>query len=117
MRRSQASTPYPSPRPRRPAQDEAAPWRHPPFPHREPSPRTALWNEELYLASGPDRQRLRDQIGLGECMAQQEQARRRLIVVELADEGGEHLLDGQLAVMTGEIGAVAPILPAAEEEY
>ena len=50
-------------------------------------------------------------------MAEQDQRRFRPVVVELADKGGQHLLDRELAVMAREIGAVAPIVAAAEEEH
>src|SRR5260221_9800382 len=77
----------------------------------------ALGHQQRDLALGADGQRLGDQLGLGERLAEQDQGRRRLVVVELADEGGEHLLDRQLPVVAGEIGTIAPILPTAEEEY
>ena len=50
-------------------------------------------------------------------MRQQDQARNRLVVIELGQEGAEDL--GRLggAVGLGIIGAVAPVLAGAEEEH
>ncbi len=73
--------------------------------HREPD------------AAAAQRQRLRDQVLLDQLVAQQHQRRLRPVVVELADERGQHLVGGKLAVMAREIGAVAPIVAAAEEEH
>ncbi len=42
---------------------------------------------------------------------------RRLVVVELGDERFQHLLDGKAFVGAREIGAVAPIVPGAEEKH
>src|SRR5712671_3971407 len=50
-------------------------------------------------------------------MAQQYQPRLRPVIVKLADKGGQHLLDHELRIVLREIGAVAPVLPAPEEEY
>src|SRR6266702_2062113 len=49
-------------------------------------------------------------------MAQQYERGFRSVVVELADERGQHLLNRELAIVAGEIGTVAPILSAAEEK-
>src|SRR5438094_565314 len=62
-----------------------------------------------------ERQRFLDQILLDQRMAEQHQWRFRPVVVELADKGGQHLLYRELAVVAREIGAVAPVLAAAEE--
>src|SRR5262249_28794742 len=47
----------------------------------------------------------------------QDQPRSRLVVVELRQEGAEHLTRTERAVGLREIGAVAPVLPGAEEEH
>src|SRR5215208_8257140 len=49
-------------------------------------------------------------------MTEQDQRRFRPVIIELADKSGQHLLDRELAVVAWEIGAIAPIMPAAEEE-
>ena len=53
---------------------------------------------------------------LGRQLVHQDQRRRRLVGIELGEEGGEHLGQRQVAVMAGEIGAIAEIAAAAEEE-
>ena len=63
------------------------------------------------------RQRLGHEILLGQSVAEQDEGRLRPVVVELADKGGQHLLDRELSVMAGEIGAIAPIVAAAEKKY
>ena len=50
-------------------------------------------------------------------MRQQDELRRQLVVIELGDEGFEHLFDGDALVGAREIGAVAPIVAGAEEEH
>jgi hypothetical protein len=52
-----------------------------------------------------------------ELVRHKDHARRGLVVVELADEGAENLAWGQRRVGLGEVGAVAPVLPGAEEEH
>ena len=47
----------------------------------------------------------------------QDQARRRLVVVELRQERRQHFARPERAVGLGKIGAVAPVLPGAEEEH
>ena len=47
----------------------------------------------------------------------QDQARRRLVVVELRQEGRKHFARPERFVGFGKIGAVAPVLPGAEEEH
>jgi hypothetical protein len=48
---------------------------------------------------------------------QEEQTRAGLVVVELGEEGTQHLGRLQRRIGLGEIGAVAPVLPGAEEEH
>ena len=64
-----------------------------------------------------ERQRLLDQLLLGQPMAEQHQRRFWPVVVELADKRAQHVLDRELAIVAREIGAIAPILPAAEKEH
>ncbi len=49
-------------------------------------------------------------------MREQHEARRRLVVVELGHDRGQHLLRRQAAVGAREDRAVAPVLLVAEEE-
>src|ERR1700681_3125064 len=49
-------------------------------------------------------------------MAQQHKRGFWAVIVKLTNEGGQHLLDRKLPVVAREIGSVAPILAAAEEE-
>ena len=71
---------------------------------------------ERHLAVGLQAQRLGQQVGILDIMRHQDQARRRLVVIELRDEGGEHLAGLDLAVMAREEGLIAPVLAGAEEE-
>ncbi len=64
---------------------------------------------ECDLAPGLDRQRLGDQRLLGQRMADQHGRRRRLVVVELADERGQHIGRLEAALMAREIGPIAEI--------
>ncbi len=48
---------------------------------------------------------------------QQDQLRRRLVVVELRQERGQHLLRRERFLRARKIGAVAPVLSGAEEEH
>ena len=58
-----------------------------------------------------------DQRLLLHLVGQQDEARAGLVVVELGEEGPQHLGFRQGAVGAGIIGAVAPILAGAEEEH
>ena len=49
-------------------------------------------------------------------MTEHDERRFTAIVVKLTDKRGQHLLDGELAVVAREIGAIAPILAPAKEE-
>ena len=44
-------------------------------------------------------------------------ARTRLVVIELRKKRAQHLAGGERAIGFGEIGAIAPVLPGAEEEH
>jgi hypothetical protein len=48
---------------------------------------------------------------------QQDEFRRRLVVVELREERAQHLFRREGFLRAREIGAVAPVLPGAEEEH
>jgi hypothetical protein len=48
---------------------------------------------------------------------QQDELRRRLVVVELREEGAQHFFRRERLLRAREIGAVAPVLPGAEEEH
>src|SRR5260370_39706859 len=50
-------------------------------------------------------------------MVGQQQPGWRFVGVELPDEGGKNVCDAKLSIMGRKIGAVAPVLPAAKEEY
>ena len=50
-------------------------------------------------------------------MRQQDEFRRRLVVVELREERGQHFLRRERLLRAREIGAVAPVLAGAEEEH
>jgi hypothetical protein len=54
---------------------------------------------------------------LFERMRDEDEARAGLVVVELREEGAQHLRFAQGRVRLGEIGPVAPVLSRAEEEY
>ena len=62
-------------------------------------------------------ERLLQQRALLDLVGEQDQLRRRLVVVELGEEGAEHLAGLERLVGAREIGAVAPVLPGAEEEH
>ncbi len=69
------------------------------------------------LVPGAQRQRLGQQPARGDLVREQDELRRRLVVVELGDKGFQHLLHREALVGAGEIGAVAPIVAVAEEEH
>jgi len=50
-------------------------------------------------------------------MRQQDQLRRRLVVVELREERAQHLAGLEALVGARKVRAVAPVLPGAEEEH
>src|SRR2546423_5294804 len=50
-------------------------------------------------------------------MRQQDEFRRWLVVIELREERGQHFLRRERLLCAGKIGAVAPVLAGAEEEY
>ena len=78
------------------------------------SPR--LGGEDLDLVPGLTK-RFGQQRAFLDLVRQQDQSRRRLVVVELRQEGAQHLLRRQRLFRAREIGAVALVLPGAEEKH
>ena len=70
-----------------------------------------------HFAAGPLSERLGDQLPFLDLMAQQQQGGRRLVVVELGDEGRQHGDHVQVAVVRGKVGPVAVVAASAEEEH
>ena len=70
-----------------------------------------------HLPVGLQGQGLGQQLVFGRQQVDQQRARRRLVVVELADEGGQHVTQRFGLVVTGEVGAVAPVLAGPVEEH
>ena len=77
----------------------------------------ALGQADFDVALCLQRQRLLEQRARGELVREQDEARHGLVVVELGDEALQHLLEPERAVGLGKVGAVAPVLPAPEEEH
>ena len=63
-----------------------------------------------------ERQSFLHQLLLDELVTEQNERGLGTVVVELADERSQHLLNGELAIMAWEIGPIAPILAPPEEE-
>src|SRR6202023_2657602 len=64
-----------------------------------------------------DRQRIGHQPAFLDFVRQQDEFWRRLVVVELRQERGQHLLGGERSLRARKIRAVAPVLPGAKEEH
>ena len=77
----------------------------------------ALRHPDFDAALGLGGQRIGQQLPARHLVRQQDEARHRLVVVELGDEAFQHLVDGKCAIGPGEVGAVAPVLAGAEEEH
>src|SRR5580700_1928727 len=81
---------------------------------------SSLRNQHLDLATGLQGERLGQECAVGRIVGQEDQAGDRLALVELAKEGVQDAallvrrLDG--VGYPREVGAVAPVLPGAEEE-
>ena len=69
------------------------------------------------LARAREPERLGDQRSRLDVVAQKYLPGRQLVGVELGHEGGEDLGDGRVPLVAREIGAVAVVLTAAEEEH
>ncbi|KAF1856274.1 hypothetical protein Lal_00000685 [Lupinus albus] len=82
----------------------------------QPPPVAPLRHRNLDLAAGRLLQGLRQQIGFRQRPVDQDQARRRHFLVELGKEAGEHLGFLQPFGMAGKERAMAPVLPAPDEE-
>ncbi|MEY9407157.1 hypothetical protein ABH989_001623 [Bradyrhizobium ottawaense] len=67
--------------------------------------------------AGLDRERIGEQLALLDLVREQDVPRRRLVVVELGEEGAEHLFGGVRLLRARKIGPVAPVLAGAEEEH
>ena len=68
------------------------------------------------LATGALGQRLLQQLAIGQLAIDQDAPRRRHVLVELDEEARHHFVLRHVAGMRREEGAMAPILPAADEE-
>ena len=77
----------------------------------------ALGAAEPDLALSLVAQGLGEQAGFIGVVADEDLSRHRLVGVELADEAAHHVGDGLLAVVAGEIGAVAVVPPGTIEEH
>ena len=80
-------------------------------------PQAGNHRRSLDAAPGLGRQRLGEQLLLIDGDGQQQRARHRLVVVELGEEGAQHLARLQRRIGLREICAVAPVLAGAEEEH
>ncbi|CCC98265.1 protein of unknown function [Azospirillum baldaniorum] len=76
-----------------------------------------LGRGQFHPVAGAQRQGLGQQFLLRQVVVDQDEAGGRLVLVELRDEGGQHLRSLGTLVVAGEIGAVAVVAPAAEEEH
>src|SRR5580704_7312757 len=76
----------------------------------------ALRLDDLEARARACGERFAQQLLLLDLMGQKDELRRRLVVVELGQEGAEHLGIAQAGIGLRKIGAVAPILEVAEEE-
>ena len=77
----------------------------------------ALRNADLHFVGALDRQRLRQQVALGDLVREQDAAWARLVVVELREEFPEHLRRAQRPIRPREVRAVTPVLSGAEKEH
>ena len=82
----------------------------------QPDAVSALRMRYLDPALGAFGQRLRQQVGFGQCPVEQYAFRGRHILIKLREEAGKYLLLGQFLRMCREESAVPPILPATDEE-
>ena len=82
----------------------------------QPPPVATLGHRNLDLVLCRLAQRLRQQIALGQRPVDQHGARRRHFFVELHDDASEDFVLVDILRVRGEERAVAPVLPAADEE-
>ena len=62
-------------------------------------------------------QRCGQKLAVGNLVRYQDQPRWRPVVVELRNKGGQDLFRRERTVRPGEVGAIAPVLPGAEEKH
>ena len=82
-----------------------------------PSSRRACGTETSTLKPALTDSASASRCGLLDLVRQQDQSWRRLVVVELREERAQHFLRREGLLGAREIGAVAPVLPGAEEEH
>src|SRR5262245_4281677 len=78
---------------------------------------TALRRAHLDFASRFGRQCFGKQCSLFKIVRNENEARRRFVIVELRKKCAEHFRRADAAVGLREIGAVSPVLSRAEKEY
>ena len=77
----------------------------------------ARGHADFDLAFGFERQRFCQHLAAWYIVRKQDQARHRLVVIELRDETIEHVFDSKGPVGLRIVGAIAPVLAGAEEEH
>src|SRR5208283_1573389 len=77
----------------------------------------ALRRQNLDFATALGAQRLGEQRPVLDIVRDQDQARRRLVVVELREERREDFAGAERPVGLGKIGAISPVLSGAEKEH
>ena len=76
----------------------------------------ALGQADFHLVLGFHFERVGHQLGFLDAVAEKDQLRHRLVVVELREEGRQHLFGCVVAIVFGIPDGRAPVLPRAEEE-
>src|SRR5882672_5204420 len=74
-------------------------------------------HQELHFAVALDGERLRQQFAVLDLLRQQDEAWTRLVVVELREKRAQYLAGSERPVGARKIGAIAPVLAGAKEEY
>ena len=82
----------------------------------QPAAVAALGHGDRHAVAAGLAQRLFQQLALGQLAVDQDRARRGHFLVELHQHPGEHLRLGHVGDVGGEERAMAPVLPAADEE-
>src|SRR5580704_6117442 len=77
----------------------------------------ALRHHDFDAVAALGAERLGEQRAVVDFVRRQDQARTRLVVIELGEERGQNLGGRQRFVGPRKIGTVAPVLPGAEEEH
>src|SRR5215208_572239 len=78
---------------------------------------TALRHKNLDAPSGTGAESLRKQVLFFDRMGEEDEWGQGLVVIELGEERAEDFGLGEAFIGTGKIGAIAPVLTCAEEEY